>query len=172
MRPLLTLTLFAAIGCPSPSGPGPGTDDWAASLTRESGCADLLAFAARPDDTLALVVQVEGLVAAAYEAGEATETTFDLATATDLTVELRGGEHVTHTLCNDAFEFETVISTRHAAVSGTATFVVTPTGEEQPWDAPADATITLSDVVLETEDGDAVELPAFTLSANVGWLPG
>lgn len=172
MRPLLTLTLFAAVGCPSPSGPGPGTDTWPESLTRETGCADLVAFAARPDDTLALVVQVDGLVAAAYDAGEATETTFDLAATSDVTIELRGGEHVTHMLCNDALEFEPVITTRHAAVSGTATFLITPTGEEEPWDAPADATITLSDLVLETEDGDSVELPAFTLSANVGWLPG
>jgi hypothetical protein len=67
-----------------------------------------------------------------------------------------------------------VVAESYHPVEGVATISITPTGEYQPWDMPADVDLTLEDVVLEhNEDDYQVEMDYFHVSAvSVGWFPG
>lgn len=165
LLPALLLTACGESLAPLPS-------DVVSSLTQRGGCADLIAYAANATDTVALMIRADGLVDAAYDEGEETPFSFDLASSDEVTVEIVRGEYVTHTTCNDAISHDVVIDETYAARSGGALFVVTPTGEREDWGAPATAAITLTDVVLESEIGARIEIDEFAFTANVGWLPG
>jgi hypothetical protein len=171
----MTLRAFllpAALLSACAATPEPLPDDLAASLSRRGGCADLVAYAANEGDTLALMIRGTDLVDAAYDADEETPFSFDLATDEGLLVELVRGEHVTHLTCNDAISHEVVITETYAAVSGSALLVITPTGVREPWNAPASAVITLTDLVLETDEARRAEIDELSFTAEVGWLPG
>jgi hypothetical protein len=169
VRSPVIVALAVAVGCGS-SPPVP--DDLVAALTRRGGCGDIVMYAVNADDTLALVIRGEGLVDQAHAAGRETPFSYDLAVDDGLSIELRHGEHITHMTCNDAIEFEVVVRHRYAPVSGSALLVLTPTGEPEEWYKPADAVLTLTDLVLERDDGDRRTIDEMSFSANVGWYPG
>lgn len=153
---------------------GPLATGFEAELTETRGCADLQLGARTPDDTIALIFMADGYAAAAHELGETISV--DLELPVDMaTLEVRVGEHLTHLFCNDVMEMEPVIEAVYRPVSGSATLVVTPTGETTPWgEVPAMASLTLSNIVLESDaDGEAVVIEHFELNdIFVGWLPG
>lgn len=145
-----------------------------AELTEAFGCADLQLAARTPDDTIALVFSADGYAAAAHELGETVVVDLELP-IDGASLEVRVGEHLTDIICNDVMELEPVIEAVYRPTSGSATLVVTPTGETTPWgEAPATASLTLSNIVLESDaDGAAVVVEHLELNdIFVGWLPG
>ncbi len=148
-------------------------DDFPGILTEHGGCADLHAYAADATDRHLLRVHGEGLVAAAYAAGEPTSFTFDLAVDADVVVEVWIGESISQGECSDTGPGDRSVQTEFLAFSGEVVITVTPTGDgTEAWNQTADATIELTDLELERGDGKKASMPAFTFSANVGWLPG
>ncbi|MGM0575989.1 MAG: hypothetical protein ACQEXJ_09695 [Myxococcota bacterium] len=142
-------------------------------LVDAGGCADLVMSLGSEADDLVLVFDYQGEVAkAAYEA-ESGEASATLDVATEASLELRQGTKVTALVCNDALDGSEEVVTTWTATAGTAHVEVVSDGIHEPWDAyPGDATITLTDVVLEAEGAEQVVIPTLTWSAAVGWLPG
>lgn len=167
-RTLLFLPLLLTACAPAPVLEA----GFEADLTRVGGCGDATLFATDEGDTVMLELRADGVVAAAIAACEATTTVYGLPHP-DVSLEVKLGEHISHATCNDALEFQVVEEAAYAAVSGTATMVVTRTDTTCSEGLEAEAVLTLEDVGFEPEDsGDPVILPSLELSASVGWLPG
>lgn len=151
-----------------PVGPG-----FEAGLTYDGGCADVVLYAWRPDDTLALFFRTTGVAEAAHAAGEA--TTFSWTLPDDaLDLHLEQGEHLTEITCSDVIEYHPVVTAAWTAVSGTATLTVTPTGDATPWgEYPSLGELQITDIVLQSaEGGEDLPLESFAISSGIGWLPG
>ena len=188
MRISILLALLPLLGgCPSKDTGDTGDtgesetlqSGFEADLTRSGGCGDYFLYAHNEQDTLGLLVNGSGLALAAHEAGGASTWTFDLATAEEgsPTVQVRMGENLNHESCNDALDPDIEIRVDHSytALSGSATLIVTPTGEQTTWgEVPASLELTLEGVVLsnDVDDTDTVEMGDYSESAGIGWLPG
>ncbi len=175
----MTLLLIGCIGTnpdssidsPVDSDPGEGPD--LSTLTRNGGCSDLVLTQGSEDDSLILIfAYTEGLAQQAFEAEDKTASaTLDLASEGSL--ELWQGNRVTAIVCNDALDGSEVVETAWTVASGTAAISVVSDGTSEPWgEYPGDATVTLTDVVLESPDAPDISIPSRTWSAGVGWLPG
>lgn len=157
-----------------PAGPlAPGFED---GLTEVGGCSDMHIYAFNLDDTVALFFQLDGAVAATYEAGGSLTRELDMSDD-PISLEVQVGEQLTTRACNDAVtpDQEPRPSTVYVAAAGSGTLVVSTEGEPTQWgEYSARAPLTLTDVVFEPEaDGEAVTLEHLELvDVAVGWLPG
>ncbi len=146
---------------------------WANQLESQGGCSDVIMYAWKPDDTLALFFRGHGVAEAAHAAGEATDFLWTLPDP-EVEVWVERGEHLTHVTCNDVMEYEPLVTATWIARSGSVFLTVTPTGEAQPWgEYPALGELELSGIILEPEHGgDPAHLSYFPISTGIGWLPG
>ena len=144
-----------------------------AELPERGGCGDLTAYARNSADTMALHVSVDGLVEQAYDIEGTSTFSFDLATDTEVSIRYEEGSNLTHYTCNDAISEEVVVDRDWAGIAGTVVIELTPTSEDpEPWHRPADAKITLTDIVFESSTEGAVQLESMILEVGVGWFPG
>ncbi len=142
------------------------------TLTVTGGCGDAILYAANPDDTIAIVFRVDGVI---DSSGVETAYRWELPSP-DVSLEVRLGQNVTHAVCNDALYLETVIENTYLPGQGLATLIVTPTGEPEPWgEYLSEAYLTLEDVIwitaLSSSTGP-VEMAFFEMNATIGWYPG
>lgn len=170
MRQALVLVAALTVACPAPRQDLPA--DFAAQLTAQRGCGDMTVYAHSADDTLALIVEIDGIAEAAHSVGEPLRNTYDLSEANGPLVEALLGEELTIDLCTDALTGTTWVADAYVAVSGTAIIDVVPTDTATDFTFPADATIELTNVVFRRDDGAEYTLPSFTLSANIGSFGG
>ncbi len=170
---LITLALIALAAC-SPAEDEVGAVDLD-SLTETGGCADVTMYAANPEGSAILWVQLSGSVLEdAYAEGvDSVVRSFVLGEDPDIEVSIDVGSNVAERACNDVMT-EYVIDERWVAIEGTVAFEATLTAEEaEPWNMPADATVTLTEVLLEEQDtGAQMLIGSLTIEAGVGWLPG
>jgi hypothetical protein len=145
-------------------------------LDEFGGCSDITAYASNADDTIAVHIRSEGLVAMAQSAGEPITVSY----AGDdpaLEIVVTTGSNLLTASCNDAVIDEPVIEERWVSTAaegggaGMVTFEVTSNGEMD-----ATATITLEGVVLR-RDGEIFDVPItigtlVLADVQVGWLPG
>ena len=143
-------------------------------FSRTGGCSDTFVYGVSDDDTWALAFSdTSGMVETAHETGEVQEQTYDLSLdyALSPTVWVEQGENLSTQYCNDAIEPYTV-DEQWYGVRGNLTIRVEATGEATEYDKPAEATLTLEDVVFEAWDAEPVRIDSFMTTVNVGWLPG
>ncbi len=139
------------------------------------GCADVAMHASNVADTFGLHVFSPGLIAQAYQSPTTTQVyaySFQLPSA-DVDLAFERGVDITINDCNDVF-FPTTVRRRWVAVSGTAHYLINLLGPPLPWEAPANATLTLTDLVVEDpQTGVRRRVPDLVLpDVYVGWLPG
>ena len=166
----------SSVDTSSDTGAGSGQvleEDFQLGLNRFGGCGDVFMYASNPDDTLVMTFQAQGGATQAHEAGETIDILYDL-TSEDASLTVVYGENVSHEHCNDAIEFEVIERKVFSTTSGEANLRITP----DP-DAPtgvdfksSDAILYLSNVIIESPDGERAEIEQFTYQASVGWLPG
>ncbi|TVQ86189.1 MAG: hypothetical protein EA397_20370, partial [Deltaproteobacteria bacterium] len=148
-------------------------DPFTADLPVRGGCSDLTAYARDDADTMALHVSVDGLVEEAYDSEGTSTFSFDLSTDTEVTVRYEEGSHLTHYTCNDAVSEEVVVDRDWSGIAGAVVIELTPTSATpEPWHKPADAKITLTDIVFESSTEEALKLESLVLEVGVGWFPG
>ena len=142
-------------------------------LEQPGGCSDLVMYMAAPaGDLLLIFSHQEGLAQSAYESPVGTA-----ALAVDLTsegsLELWQGTELSFIPCNDALNGTEEIVTTWSATSGTAELEVVSDGTTQPWgEYPGEATLILTDVVLDADGAEQVTIASLSWAAFVGWLPG
>jgi hypothetical protein len=120
--------------------------------------------------TLGILFDGAPLAEAAHMLGE-TQIRESMLPSEDVTLRLVLGTALDDG-CNDV-GFGPQITTEWTAVSGTVTLTVTPTGEPQPWETPAYATLELSDVTFEGEGLEPVTIESWSVAdVYVGWKPG
>jgi len=146
---------------------------WTNDLANAGGCSDVLMYAWKPDDTVALFFRGSGVAEAAHAAGEATEFYWALPHP-DVEVWAERGEHLTHVTCNDVMEVEPVVAATWTATSGSVFLTVTPTGDHKPWgEYPALGELELSGIILEPEHGgNPAHVSYFPIAVGIGWMPG
>lgn len=150
-------------------------DGFEADLTETFGCGDIFIAARNEADTIALFYRHDGGAAQAHEQGEPVVFSLNIPDEA-VTLEAQLGTFLTMESCNDTVDMNRrpAVDVTYSAVSGTVVLTVTPTGEPSPWESPASADLTLTNVVFESTDGDhSVTVSTFEESGiHVGWLPG
>ena len=174
MNRCLTARTFVLIGLVGTSlggcgGTAPPAAGFEATLTKTSGCSDVLLAASNADDSLAVIFRSSGQVAAAQSAGKTMVFPLTLPAA-GVTVYLYQGKGVSATTCTDyIIDGQTRVDTARSAHSGTATLTVTPSsGADQ-------ATLVLQNLTFQEDSAPttAVPLPQLQISnVHVGWFPG
>lgn len=165
----LALPSLFSLGCSPPPLPAPGFEQ---ELNRPAGCTDIVMYTRNRNDTLAVVFQSSGQVAAARSAGKT--TTFNISLPQDgVILRLYQGERLTENYCSDYIlpGSEPSIAADRTAASGTATLTLTPDLSS----SGATGTLRLSNVLFTDPDSSipAVSLGALELpNVSVGWLPG
>lgn len=146
---------------------------WANELENQGGCSDVIMYAWKPDDTVALFFRGSGVAEAAHAAGEATEFYWSLPDP-EVEVWVERGQHITHVTCNDALEFETVVDRTWVGTEGSVFLTVTPTGDPTDWgEFPALGELELSGVRLDSgHDAVPPHLSYYFISTGIGWMPG
>lgn len=135
------------------------------------GCGDVFIYwqaGTREEDHVVEVVW-PGLMDQAISRGDITETLS--LPAGNVQVRYRFGSYLAELNCNDVVEFEPVERRNLPAVAGTATITIVPTddGMGQPL---GEASITLTDLTFEGDDG-TIKLSGLTAeNVQVGWLAG
>ncbi|HLT38155.1 MAG TPA: hypothetical protein VK034_17845 [Enhygromyxa sp.] len=153
-------------GDPLPSLP----PDFLDQLTNADGCGDVYIAAINDAATLGILFNGADLAATAHELGEMQVRESVLPSA-DVSLRIAVGT-LLNDGCNDVGEGPQV-TLEWIAVSGTVTLTVVPTGEPQPWEKPAYATLELSDVTFEGAGLEPVTVESWTVAdVYVGWLPG
>jgi hypothetical protein len=161
--------------------PCPGTGlqpGFESTLQPAAGCGDMHIYAANADDTVALRLQLDGIVAEAHDAGMPIERTY---AADDplLGLEVTFGSQLTVLDCNDApvgepdVQEHWVASAAEVESAGEVTITVTPDGP----DNEGHADVTITDLVISRDDADVLDPPITAPSIQlfdvyVGWLPG
>lgn len=175
---LAPLVLLSA-GCDTPTAeaPDPDADQLERALTVlqppvVAGCSDIRVYGSSTNDRYAVLLSVSGAyIEQAYDGG-ATELEFVLPHP-DIDLVVQWGSDLTINECNDVFLGTPVVNGEAVAVEGTVhvdldLLLTTP----QPWDMSADATITMEDVVFQTESGAERTWSIDLGTTAVGWLPG
>ncbi len=175
---LAPVALFA-VGCDTPDAEAPDGD--ADQLERAltmlqppvvDGCSDIHVYGASANDRYAVLLSVSGAyIEQAYDGGD-TELSFVLPHP-DVELVVQWGSDLTINECNDVVIRTPVVNGEAVAVEGTVNIdldllLTTP----EPWDMSADATITLEDVVFQTESGAERTRSIDLGTTAVGWLPG
>lgn len=146
------------------------------SLDRETGCSDvyLARYASGGSLLLEAVTTSEGMTEAAYNASDKTQTlTVDLAADSTARVRLHQGVDLHLYPCDDVMEETEEITHTYVATSGTLVLTVVSDGtSDAGFEYPGEGTATLTNVVVEDEEGETLNLPDMTWTAGVGWLPG
>lgn len=170
---LIALALIALAAC-TPVDDEVGAVDLA-SLTDTGGCADVIMYAANPEGSAILWVELAGsLLEDAYAEGvDSVVRSYALPDDPDIEIRIEVGSNVAERACNDVMP-EYMIDETWVAIEGTVSFEATLTAEEaEPWSMPADATVTLTEVLLEeTATGAQMLIGSLTIQAAVGWMPG
>ncbi len=142
-------------------------------LIRKDGCGDVFLWAANVDDTLALAFEVSGPVAEAYAQNDKIRNFEYPLTGGQASLVITYGQHTSHTFCNDAIEHEVVVTKEFRPTEGVANLQITPFPDDASGpNTPADATLYLNNVTLESDDGETAFFERFRIDAGVGWLPG
>jgi hypothetical protein len=160
-------------GQPCPGvGVEPGFEQ---ELTGKGGCADMTVYALNADDTLALHVVVDGLVAEAEQNGSAMHEY--AADDSALTIELTYGSDLTVATCTDFARTRPTVLERwrpqppESGDAGTVAITVQMVGDEPR------ASVTFTNVNFHRIGFDGIDpdivVPSFEISdVLVGWLPG
>ena len=117
------------------------------------------------------------MVSGAFDAGEISQSDFELEEDNDLEIVFSMGQNLNHENCNDAPypEIEVLVEKTYLPVKGSLSITIEPTGEETEWgELPADATIHLQsvDFCVENHHEDCFTIEDLQFSTAVGWLPG
>jgi len=162
MRSVYALLALAACDLGAPSVDG----DVEETLTETGGCGDLYTFAVDEDDEVILEVRFDEPIAAA--AGVDTSLSYaipDEAVAVTLSV----GTRVSDISCDDVAENGgPQIDEVWTAVSGDGALDLV-----HPTDVDPRADVVLTNVVLESVDGEPITIEAFSWEdITVGWFAG
>ena len=174
MRLLGLVALFGAC-----TGPDTDTDPDAttlgAELTQTGGCADIHVYGENADKSQGLMLTLPSLIDAARDAGTPQTHVFGVTDA-GVVVIYDEGFNVTAGSCHDALDPANapVVDRHYTAVEGTLEVVVTPWEGDFPfYDTRADVSVTFTDVVFESDDGQRATLTSVGfVSEPVGFLPG
>lgn len=159
--------------------PGSGLQSgFESTLQPAAGCGDMSVYAANGDDTIALRLHVEGIVAEAHAAGTPIERSY-AADDPALGLEIVFGSQLTVQDCNDApvgepdVQEHWVPSASEGDGPGEVTITVTPDGP----DNEGHADVTITNLVIARDDADVLDPPITAPSIQlfdvyVGWLPG
>jgi hypothetical protein len=141
-------------------------EDIEESLTEIGGCADLYTYAVDADDEVILEVRFDAPLAAA--AGVDTSLTYAIPDAA-VEVTLSVGTRVSDVSCDDVAENGgPQIDEVWTAVSGDVALDIV-----HQTDADPKADVALTNVVLESEDGEQVTIETFSWDdITVGWFAG
>ena len=162
----LLLSLLA--GCPFEDSAPPEVD--LSRLTEAGGCRDVVLYIASEEGDLMMVFEHYGeLARAAYEAGGLAEREIELPLEGNLW--LWEGQRLPNLECNDFTDGSEVIDRTWTVTSGSAYLSVDTRGVSKvPGEYLGDGVIVLTDVVLESDDGDPIEIETMSWSALVGWV--
>jgi len=141
-------------------------------LTEQRGCSDVTLYATDDADTwLLLFATSDSPAQAAHDEGATQELTYTLPDPA-VTVELQRGELLSTGVCNDTPP-EADPDLVYTATAGSADLTVVPTGTPEPWEVPADASLLLQDLALESPSGDTIVIDSYEfVDVYVGWFPG
>lgn len=128
-RSVFVVALAGLAACSSAPLPVPPTTADLGALNVRGGCGDLVAYAATPDDTLALVVLATGVIV--VEIHTATQPTKRIIHRTlpdsAWLVQIRRGAHLTDGFCADSPATDVGnVALRYDAVEGTVDLTVLP----------------------------------------------
>lgn len=146
-------------------------------FTEISGCGDLFVYATNPEETIMLVADLDGPIAAAKEelalaatGGEPVMREVALPDPfADVQVEI--GRDVADAACDDVIENGGPRVTEIWEASGGSVRVVVTPSEEPGVDPSAD--VFLTNILLVSPDGDSVTVDSFEWEAvSAGWFPG
>ena len=146
-------------------------------LINFGGCGDIFMYSSSSDDKIGIFINAAGIVEEAF-AEDVESTSFNMEIGSNdgqARVILQTGERITTEACNDAIVpgNEPVVFTELTAVSGSVTFIITPTDEPTDWgEFPALGEVQLNTVEFTTIEGDSIVIDNWGFSAAVGWLPG
>jgi len=159
---------------PSPLDSSNSLEDILKSLNKHRGCAGILLEAFNHEETLNFSLQVDGLLAEAYEAGGKLEIAYDLSSKdSDTVVTLTEGHNLGYLHCTDLFEPDMRTGVTWHATSGTArVHVYNVTKEDEPVDYLGRAYAQLQNVVLESENGERITVDFTFRGSDVGWYIG
>jgi hypothetical protein len=145
------------------------------------GCGDVYVYGCSGDETadqICLFLSIEEeLALQACEVGETTTVLFEV-DGFEGELYAQRGTYLDMYWCNDAIWEEPVVWRTFTAVSGSALLTLVPDAADsacEPYDLSVDATLELTDVVLEAEDDPDVTATIETLTwegVSVGWLAG
>lgn len=149
-----------------------GTEFDPAVLTQDRGCGDVTLYATDADDTwLLLFATTDAPAEAAHAEGATQELSYTLPDAA-VTVELQWGTKLAGGVCNDTPP-EGSVDAVYTATQGSADLTVVPMGMPEPWEVPANASLVLSDLVLEDPSGETITIDGYEfVDVFVGWFPG
>lgn len=182
--PLAALLALGLVAC----GTGRGSKDSADSadpggstsppelslLTSEGGCGDLFLYQVDPAGSLLLEAALFVEPSLGQQSADSDNAPVSLAVdlAETPVVTLSEGIDLHHLPCNDALNGTEEVRTEWAAVSGTATFTFTASGEEEVDRPLGQGRVALDSVVVEAPDGTQLSIPDRSWEAAAGWLPG
>jgi hypothetical protein len=156
-------------GDPGDGDPGlpPGFLD---ELTKFGGCGDV--FIGATDEAATMGMQFNGAeIAATAHMLEETQVRVSELPSDDVSLRIVLGSDLDET-CNDVGPGPTV-DVEWTAVSGTVTLTIVPTGDPEPWQVPAYATLELTDVTFESAGRSPVVIDSWSVAdVYVGWFPG
>lgn len=159
------LIVLVTLGCSS-NLLGP---DFAERLTQLGGCADVIFFAVDPDDQVMVTFRMDGLVAAARDAG--TETSTEVVLPSDeVDLIVQRGSRISDATCDDVIENSGPrVQQSWTARAGTATVRIRP--QEESSGARGD--LVLEDVRFEADGAPTLTIEHLEWAdVSVGWFPG
>jgi hypothetical protein len=144
--------------------------DFPASLTKAGGCGDVYIGVTNDDATVGILFNGADIAVTAHDLGE-TQVRESVLPSPDVDLRAAIGTLLNEG-CNDTGEGPQ-ITHEWTAVSGTVTLTVVPTGIQEPWANPADATLELTNVTFEAQGLEPVVVDSWIVQdVYVGWLPG
>jgi hypothetical protein len=147
-------------------------DDFEEDLSKKYGCGDVTFYAFDEANEVMLSLRVDGLLIAAFDAGEDTTTEFDLPVE-DVTLIVEHGRNISSAICNDLIENGgPVVLESYTATSGTARITVRPGVEHEYDDVRGD--LHLEEVIFASDaDGETITLTSFGIEdVSIGWFAG
>lgn len=163
------------VGSCTGGGTGPLEPGFESSFEYSGGCGDMLLYASNVEDTILMTFIIDGLSEQAHTQGGQVSETASLPDSR-IQLEVRVGEKLSDTVCDDVAEGGTHVDATYEAVTGSADILVVPEGSPTDYGGyPAKATVILSDIELQNLEDvtDIVELPSYSWSnVFIGWLPG
>lgn len=161
---LIALTLLAA-ACTSSNLDVPPLSG------RTAGCGDAALYRVSADNGTVLSLYWPGAATGTWEPNDTTKTIVGDIGTQGIEVWMQVGRYLDQLVCNDAIENDPVVERVYAGVSGSVELTLTI---EEGGDATTPtATARITELVLETIDGKAIEIDEVAFEpVRVGWFVG